>query len=811
MAQTNYNLITAQTFEQYNSKLNEIFGAIRSWNSGDDFPNNPSPFDRFVRNTGDFFVRNGANTNWIKMGNVDKENFGIVIPDLTKDDLYDEIKKIIIKGDGAIIDENDVNKTIRIGADTFDPNGKTITLNQYVYETHFGLTQGQFHAGNVGNNYRLTIYLKSGDSVEITALAPDSIITFGSHKWQIISLFSGDGSDGSVITLNVRDITNNSNLDVSTANLTFSDGVNQRIKANIDRFLLILSKFEEYDQRGFSLSGYSYNTSAGITRGQFHVLEDNNGQIRLALARKEDEDIPNDFRESGVFINFFSFSWQIMRVLSDDNTTITFIVRNVGDNSDVNSIANTPNVVSFNRGINLRATALENRVDFVEQDHFIPSDNIDSLYDAVKMILVDGINTVITPNDDRHELKIDSSGSGGSGFIPNQENVYAAIKDIFIDGSNTILNENGIDYNISVDYDEKRNARGQLSFLYSDGTSESISRFHPDQLRNLFGSTSGVGISPTQKRTDIRFLISGYAPNFNTLSQLRSFTINGQTARNRTSSLVKGEYIGGHLYFDGVLVPNNFALIGELTNSQLDNLIANPGEVSFDVRYTVNSQDDIWSLRIPTLTATEARNTSPITPHIPIENIKRGIDIDQVSFSSSTIATKINGNWSAPVRLNLNSDKTKAAVTNILIPVGSGAPQRFSGRFSSAAFASNQTRNYNISGISSGGEFSKTENAGTITISSPGIYKIVAAVTSSPGTRAGIISPQLSISGNNVAIFANNSFHNNRAINSSITNYLFVEFYVSAANSVATLSMRNVGEQSLNVQSIAGVHGYRVG
>ena len=809
MAQTNYNLITAQTFEQYNSKLNEIFGAIRSWNSGDDFPTNPSPFDRFVRNTGDFFVRNGANTNWIKMGNVDRENFGIVIPDLTKDNLYDEIKKIIIKGDGAIIDENDVNKTIRIGADTFDPNGKTITLNQYVYETHFGLTQGQFHAGNVGNNYRLTIYLKSGDSVEITALAPDSIITFGSHKWQIISLFSGDGSDGSVITLNVRDITNNSNLDVSTANLTFSDGVNQRIKANIDRFLLILSKFEEYDQRGFSLSGYSYNTSAGITRGQFHVLEDNNGQIRLALARKEDEDIPNDFRESGVFINFFSFSWQIMRVLSDDNTTITFIVRNVGDNSDVNSIANTPNVVSFNRGINLRATALENRVDFVEQDHFIPSDNIDSLYDAVKMILVDGINTVITPNDDRHELKIDSSGSGGSGFIPNQENVYAAIKDIFIDGSNTILDENGVDYEISVDYDEKRLVKGQLSFLYSDGTSESISRFHPVLLQRLFGATSGGGINPSTKRTDIRFLISGFIPSFTALSQLVHFNIDGQSARDRNTPLEKGEYIGGNVYYDGVKVPGAFALIGTLTNSQLNNLVSNPSEVSFDVRYRAGDIDDIWSLRIPFLTNTEA-TANPIIPHIPIDNVKNGIDIDQVSFAASS-ATKINGNWSAPVRLDLNSDKTKAAVTNILIPIGSGAPQRFSGRFSSAAFASGASRNYNISGISAGGEFSKTENAGTITISTPGIYRIIAAVTSSPGTRAGIISPQLSISGNNIAIFANNSFYNNRAINSSITNYLFVEFYVSAANSVATLSMRNVGEQSLNVQSIAGVHGYRVG
>lgn len=79
--------------------------------------------------------------------------------------------------------------------------------------------------------------------------------------------------------------------------------------------------------------------------------------------------------------------------------------------------------------------------------------------------------------------------------------------------------------------------------------------------------------------------------------------------------MVKGEYIGGNLYFDGALVPGAFALIGELTNSQIDNLISNPSEVSFDVRYTVDGQDDIWSLRIPTLTATEVRNTSPITPH----------------------------------------------------------------------------------------------------------------------------------------------------------------------------------------------------
>ena len=422
------------------------------------------------------------------------------------------------------------------------------------------------------------------------------------------------------------------------------------------------------------MSGYSYNTSPGVTKGQFHT-QTVSGVYRLVIALKDGESIPSDYQEAGTFINFLTFQWQIMRVLTGDGsagTSITFVVRDTADNSNINSVALRTSSLSFTRGITLRATALENRVDVTEAQHFIPSK--DNFYPTTSEIIKAGTNITINRDSTNKSLTINStaSGGGGSSFTPSQQNLYSSVKDILVPGVSTTLSENDSSRTIAVNYDTTQNVRGQVSFLYSDGTSESISRFHPVLLQRLFGATSGVGITPTARRTDIRFLISGFIPGFTSLSQLVHFNINGLSARSRSTALEKGEYVGGNIFYDGTKIPGAFSLIGSLTNAQLNNLITNPSEVSFDVRYTVNSQDDIWSLRVPFLTNTEA-TASPIIPHIPIENVKNGVDIDQVAFSASSITgTKSGENVTVPLRLNLNSGKTKAAVTNLTIPVGSG-------------------------------------------------------------------------------------------------------------------------------------------
>lgn len=148
--------------------------------------------------------------------------------------------------------------------------------------------------------------------------------------------------------------------------------------------------------------------------------------------------------------------------------------------------------------------------------------------------------------------------------------------------------------------------------------------------------------------------------------------------------------------------------------------------------------------------------------------MKNGVDIDNIAFATSTVATKNNGNWVAPIRLNLNSDKTKATITNVTIPaIGGDAPT--------------------------------------------GIYRIVAAISAGPIIAAGSIVPEMRVNGDDVALFASSTHYIVAAANTLNTRYYFVEFYVRSGNSIVRLTLANNGERNMSAQSTAGIHVYRVG
>ena len=80
MSQTpDFNLTTLVGFNTYAGKNNQIIGALRSSNSGPSFPINPQPFDFYINsNNSEFYIRNGKNTQWVKQGNVDQPEWGLL-------------------------------------------------------------------------------------------------------------------------------------------------------------------------------------------------------------------------------------------------------------------------------------------------------------------------------------------------------------------------------------------------------------------------------------------------------------------------------------------------------------------------------------------------------------------------------------------------------------------------------------------------------------------------------------------------------------------------------------------------------------
>lgn len=198
---------------------------------------------------------------------------------------------------------------------------------------------------------------------------------------------------------------------------------------------------------------------------------------------------------------------------------------------------------------------------------------------------------------------------------------------------------------------------GFAAWVFTDGTHDQIDRFHDTQVKRLLGD---VTTNSSSRRLDVRFMLTGFIPGFNALTQLLAVTVNGQTARTRTTgvnaALEKGEFIGNDVTGVGA-AEGHFSLFCTLTNSQWNNFITNGpdnGQVQFQVRYNTGSGEAAWVLNIPYLTAAEA-TAAPVLPHIPIESVKRGIDIDQVGF-------EVTGQQ---LRLNLNSAKTKAALATL--------------------------------------------------------------------------------------------------------------------------------------------------
>ena len=606
------------------------------------------------------------------------------------------------------------------------------------------------------------------------------------------------------------------------------------------------------------LGNYTYNTSFGIVKGQLHVGEAS-GVLRLSVALMDDDELEAKYLEPGVFITYRGdLRWQVMRLISNNPPTITFEVRDLGnDPAAVNALANTANPLVFMRGIEERALTLENRTDVVEGQHFDPT------AENFAKVIKAGDNISVVADNDAQTLTINGRAGGGSGAAPTAANTYPIVKGILVPGTNTTLTETDGARTIAVNVanktiDDRMETFGGVSWLFSDGTTEQISRIHPTTATRLFGTTSGVGITPTARRTDVRFLLTGFIAGFNALAQLTGVFLNGVRVRTNGAALEKGEYIGGDvLNTDGAV--GHFALICTLTNQQADNVITNgasSGEARFEVRYSIGGQTGLWSLNIDWLTTAEAA-AAPVTPHIPIDAVKDGINADEVAFAPGT-ATRSGTNFTYPLRLNLNSPATKAATTNITIPRPSDddildaaqgtrgtldrgkilatasndennlvlvdaptggqatpslpAPQTVNvGSLGTFTVAPGASRALPVTGISTGAYVSKTSGSNnSLTVARASTLRVYASVTvRASGSGNGRLKPVLTPTGAGVRILSQSSPYirtTDTSTDYAIT--LSADFAVTGSNTVVGLSIGNragFSIQTLSLQVVAYV------
>ena len=436
---------------------------------------------------------------------------------------------------------------------------------------------------------------------------------------------------------------------------------------------------QDFQDMSQALGNYTYNNSFGITKGQIHVGEAS-GVLRLSVALKDGDTLAAEYLEPGVFITYRGdLRWQVMRLISNSPPTITFAVRDLGnDPAAITALGNTAHPLGFARGIALRTLTLENRVDVTERQHFNPTQEA----------ILDVIKNPRTSSDGGSYFRIDPDNEDAiitQDFLSLRDSMFTSadkIINLFMRGRSAAdrgkalvispTNENrGALATIptTADIDNRLEGFGGVSWLFTDGTTEQISRVHPTLVSRLLGPTSGAGITLSAKRTDVRFLLTGFIAGLTGLSQLTSVSLDGVIVRTGTAALEKGEFIGGNVTgTDGA--PGHFALICTLSNADWTNLKNNgpsSGQAAFQVTFTIGGATNLWTLRIPYLSTTEAA-AAPATPHIPIEAVKRGIDIDQVRLSYGT-ATVVGDNHVISTRLDLNSDRTQAATGNIVIPL----------------------------------------------------------------------------------------------------------------------------------------------
>lgn len=198
----------------------------------------------------------------------------------------------------------------------------------------------------------------------------------------------------------------------------------------------------------------------------------------------------------------------------------------------------------------------------------------------------------------------------------------------------------------------------RLSWLFSDGSLEEITIFHISQARRMLGD---ISTTPTTLREDFKLYISGYLEGLSSSSRITAINVNG--VKIRPTAVIFSERTED--YIDS----GNFGFSLTLTNRQWSNIISNVFS-NQELEIEVRTSSSTFSHNIPSF-RTDREPT--LSPYIPNQNIINGIDIDDVAFSSASITgTTDSRGVSVPLRLNLNSGKTKAAVTSLIIPITSG-------------------------------------------------------------------------------------------------------------------------------------------
>lgn len=630
----------------------------------------------------------------------------------TVDELFERFVSIIQAGENTTVDIDRTDHTLTLNSEGTAAEGMPMpqvltvgTLGTFIVNsgasreipiTAVSASETGYATKTAGSNNTVTISKAS----TVRAFATVTVRRNGSNNanGRILPVLTPSGSNVSLLTQSspyVRTAPNNTNtytvslsatfvVAADDTAVTFSIG-NREIYQDYNMAVTAITRMgilpllgprgtkgdkgdpgsgAEFVNMSQTLEGYTFNTSFGITEGQFHVGTDDQGRLRLSVSIKDGETLGDELAQPGTIVNFRDFGWQVMQeLLPRAGRVITFLVRDLTLGQDTTPLANVSDNLGFLYGINPRALTLEGRVDVVEKQHFVPSQA--NLFDAVSAIVQKGTGITITRNSSTGILTVSADA-----MAPTKENTYPIVKSILTAGANANLAANDTARTITVNAEENAiKGLGFASWLFSDGTHDQIDRFNATTIKQLLGDIP----SNNTRRTDVRLMLTGYIPGFNSLDQLVSVSMNGQSARERTNgvnaALEKGEFIGNDVSQAGAS-EGHFTLFTALTNTEWSNLVNNGpsnGRTQFRLTYNLGSGNADWFLNIPFLLTAEEEANPPV-PHVPIESVKNGIDIDQVKQTYGT-ASVVGNNHEIPTRLQLNAANTKAAVGKLVIPL----------------------------------------------------------------------------------------------------------------------------------------------
>ena len=551
-------------------------------------------------------------------------------------------------------------------------------LEAYTYNTSFGITKGQIHVGEASGILRFSIALKDGDTLGSKYLEPGTFITYrGDIRWQVKRLISNTPP---TITFEVRDLGNDPGVFATLANtahsLVFSTGI-------LPRTLTLENRVDVVEDMHFN--PIAANFARVIKAGEGIDIAQDDEEDTLTFSTTDDVASSAQVQaNTRAVTRLQEDTADIERTI--DSSTRALVAAAVGGFTDVfdstsRFYTSEPGAISSLTTEEL--ATLQNARTVWQQDGSIRPQH------AVVVRLAKLAGAAQAPKTTRApEGFVITTQTGGTEriwsyyqvgedddwtyYVPHRDTERRAsengrLEELQVRAHTTFHGQLAGGALGSID-NRLETFEGAASWLWSDGTTEPIHVFHPTAVDRIVGPTTGPTIVSTALRPDVPVLLKGFIPRLTSVSQITAVRIGGLLARGSTA-LEKGEFLGGRVTgTDGA--PGHFALKCVLRNGNwhdIKNNGASSGEVGFQIFYNYDSLPWLWTLRVPYLTTTEA-TAAPVTPYIPIESVKRGIDIDQVKQTFGT-AQVVGRNHEISTRLQLNSENTKAALGKIVIPL----------------------------------------------------------------------------------------------------------------------------------------------